>query len=98
VQFHPEYDPATAEMVTEGKDDQLSDERIEQVLDAITTENYQAACEAKQLFDNFTDYVEARAKADSADAAVDAKAGDVARDAETSTAAGDGGDSAAADD
>jgi GMP synthase (glutamine-hydrolysing) len=55
VQFHPEYDTDTAEMVTEGKD--LPDERIESVLAGITEENYRAACEAKQLFDNFTDYV-----------------------------------------
>lgn len=55
VQFHPEYDPATAEDVASGKD--LPDERIERVLDGITEENYRAACEAKQLFGNFTDYV-----------------------------------------
>jgi len=54
VQFHPEYDMATAESVTKGKDDQLSDERIQQVVDGIDTENYDAACEAKRLFDNFT--------------------------------------------
>jgi GMP synthase (glutamine-hydrolysing) len=55
VQFHPEYDPETAEDVASGKD--LPDDRIERVLDGITEENYRAACEAKQLFDNFTDYV-----------------------------------------
>ena len=55
VQFHPEYDMDTAESVTTGKD--LPDERIQQVLDGITAENYDAACEAKRLFDNFTDYV-----------------------------------------
>ncbi|WP_277542569.1 type 1 glutamine amidotransferase [Haloarcula laminariae] len=54
VQFHPEYDPATAEDVASGKD--LPDERIERVLDGITEANYRAACEAKRLFDNFTDY------------------------------------------
>ncbi|MDS0259999.1 type 1 glutamine amidotransferase [Haloarcula sp. S1CR25-12] len=58
VQFHPEYDPETAADVASGKD--LPDERIERVLDGITEENYRAACEAKQLFDNFTDYVRAR--------------------------------------
>jgi len=57
VQFHPEYDMQTAETVTSGKDDQLSEERIEQVLDGITESNYAAACEAKQLFDNFLAYV-----------------------------------------
>ena len=58
VQFHPEYDTETAEMVTSGKD--LSEERIEAVLAGITEENYRAACEAKRLFDNFTDYVRER--------------------------------------
>lgn len=60
VQFHPEYDPETAREVTQGKDDQLSEERIQQVLDGITAENYDAACEAKRLFQNFTDYVRRR--------------------------------------
>ena len=55
VQFHPEYDTDTAEMVTEGKD--LAEERIGRVLDGINEENYRAACEAKRLFDNFTEYV-----------------------------------------
>ena len=57
VQFHPEYDPATAESVTRGKDGQLSDERIRAVVDGITDERYAAACEAKQLFENFVAYV-----------------------------------------
>ena len=55
VQFHPEYDPATAREVTRGKD--LPDERIERVLEGITEANYAAACEAKTLFANFTDAV-----------------------------------------
>lgn len=55
VQFHPEYDMETARTVTRGKE--LPDERIERVLDGITEENYAAACEAKSLFENFTDYV-----------------------------------------
>jgi GMP synthase (glutamine-hydrolysing) len=58
VQFHPEYDMETAERVTRGKD--LPDERIERVLDGITAENYDAACEAKQLFDNFVAMVSER--------------------------------------
>lgn len=62
VQFHPEYDPETAETVTKGKDEQLSEERIETVLDGITEENYRAACEAKQLFDNFTEFARRRAE------------------------------------
>jgi GMP synthase (glutamine-hydrolysing) len=57
VQFHPEYDVDTAQHVTKGKDDQLSEERIEDVLAGITPENYRAACEAKGLFENFTQYV-----------------------------------------
>ena len=57
VQFHPEYDPQTAEEVTRGKDDQLPAERIDSVVAGITPEAYDAACEAKQLFDNFVGYV-----------------------------------------
>ncbi|GAA0264439.1 type 1 glutamine amidotransferase [Halobacterium noricense] len=53
VQFHPEYDTETAADVTTRKDD-LGDERKQDVLDGITPENYAAACEAKQLFANFT--------------------------------------------
>ncbi|MFC7074904.1 type 1 glutamine amidotransferase [Haloarcula halophila] len=56
VQFHPEYDTQTAETVTSGKDE-LADERVQRVIDGITEENYRAACEAKQLFENFTEYV-----------------------------------------
>jgi GMP synthase (glutamine-hydrolysing) len=59
VQFHPEYDNATAEKVTRGKDS-LSAERIEDVVASITDENYAAACEAKQLFENFTQFVSDR--------------------------------------
>ncbi len=58
VQFHPEYDMQTAESVTRGKSEQLSDDRIEAVIDDIHAENYDAACEVKPLFDNFLDYVE----------------------------------------
>ncbi|MFB6310571.1 MAG: type 1 glutamine amidotransferase [Salinirussus sp.] len=56
VQFHPEYDMETAERVTRGKD--LPEDRLERVIDGITSENYAAASEAKQLFDNFTDLVD----------------------------------------
>lgn len=56
VQFHPEYDMETAEQVTHGKEF-LGEERIESVVSRITEENYEAACEVKRLFDNFTDYV-----------------------------------------
>lgn len=57
VQFHPEYDMETAEAVSTGKDDILSDETLQRVLGGITADNYAAACEAKRLFDNFTQYV-----------------------------------------
>jgi GMP synthase (glutamine-hydrolysing) len=58
VQFHPKYDMEMARSVTEGKTGELPEERIEEVLDGIHTENYRAACEAKRLFDNFLAYVE----------------------------------------
>jgi len=61
VQFHPEYDMQTAETVTRGKDDQLSEGRIEAVLEGIDEDRYAAACEAKTLFANFTDYVRQQA-------------------------------------
>ncbi|NHN43451.1 type 1 glutamine amidotransferase [Halorubellus sp. JP-L1] len=63
VQFHPEYDPSTARSVTEGKDE-LPDERKDAVLSGITDEEYAAACEAKTLFENFTQFVRARATDD----------------------------------
>ncbi len=56
VQFHPEYDKETARSVASGKDE-LSDDTLQGVLDGITDENYSAACEAKTLFDNFTQFV-----------------------------------------
>jgi GMP synthase (glutamine-hydrolysing) len=69
VQFHPEYDMETAESVTTGKD--LPDERIERVLAGITPDNYAAACEAKTLFDNFTDYVRQQVTSETANARAD---------------------------
>ncbi|SDJ38422.1 type 1 glutamine amidotransferase [Natronorubrum texcoconense] len=57
VQFHPEYDTTTAKRVTEGKEGELETERIEAVLEGIDAETYEAACEAKRLFDNFLEYV-----------------------------------------
>ena len=53
VQFHPEYDVETAREVTDGKRDRLDDARVDAVLDEITPEAYDAACEAKIVFDNF---------------------------------------------
>jgi GMP synthase (glutamine-hydrolysing) len=57
VQFHPEYDADTAARVTKGKEF-LGEEKVQSVLDGITPENYDAACEAKRLFDNFLAQVE----------------------------------------
>ncbi|WP_339105360.1 type 1 glutamine amidotransferase [Haloterrigena salinisoli] len=55
VQFHPEYDTKTARELVHRKD--LSDDRRQSVLDEITEENYQRACEAKLVFDNFLEFV-----------------------------------------
>lgn len=55
VQFHPEYDRETAEVVTREKD--LPDTQMSAVLEGITDENYAAACTAKLVFDNFVSYV-----------------------------------------
>lgn len=57
VQFHPEYDMKTAREITESKRDRVGNERVESVLDEITPANYEAACQTKQLFENFTQYV-----------------------------------------
>ncbi len=55
VQFHPEYDQQTARAIVEEKD--LEADHKAAVLAGITDENYQAACQAKQVFDNFLTYV-----------------------------------------
>ncbi len=57
VQFHPEYDMETATAVTREKDT-LPEKRTQEVLAGISTRNYEAACEAKALFDNFIGFVE----------------------------------------
>lgn len=57
VQFHPEYDMETARDIADSKRDRLGDERVETALEEITPENYAAACETKQLFENFTQHV-----------------------------------------
>jgi len=54
VQFHPEYDMKTARDLVKRKE--LSDDRLQSVLDEITAENYQTACEAKLVFENFTEF------------------------------------------
>lgn len=56
VQFHAEYDTETARDVTDGKRDQLGDTRVDAVLTEITPDAYDAACEAKAIFDNFAAY------------------------------------------
>jgi len=56
VQFHPEYDAATAERVARSKGELLGADRIAAVVDGITDEAYAAACESKRLFENFTAY------------------------------------------
>ncbi|WP_293033451.1 type 1 glutamine amidotransferase [Natronococcus sp.] len=55
IQFHPEYDQRTARELVHRKE--LSDERRDSVLAEITHENYQQACEAKLVFENFLEYV-----------------------------------------
>ena len=57
VQFHPEYDGTTARQVTLGKTE-LSENRIDEVLDGITAENELAACEAKMVLENFAQFVD----------------------------------------
>ncbi|WP_435073092.1 type 1 glutamine amidotransferase [Halorubrum sp. HHNYT27] len=65
VQFHPEYDIETAREVADGKRERLGDARIDAVLNDITPEAHDAACEVKGLFDNFTEYAR-RLRADRA--------------------------------
>jgi GMP synthase (glutamine-hydrolysing) len=57
VQFHPEYDIETARDIAESKRDRLGDEQVDRVLADISPAQYDAACEAKQLFENFTAYI-----------------------------------------
>lgn len=56
VQFHPEYDLQSARDLTMEKE--LPDDRRERVLSGITDENYERACEAKLVFENFLAFVE----------------------------------------
>ncbi|MFU8868954.1 type 1 glutamine amidotransferase [Natronococcus sp.] len=60
VQFHPEYDRASAERVTRGKD--LPEERVRHVLEGITDESVAAATDAKIVFDNFLEYARRRSE------------------------------------
>ncbi|WP_280538134.1 type 1 glutamine amidotransferase [Halopenitus sp. POP-27] len=57
LQFHPEYDMETAADVADGKRDRIGDARVDAAIAEITPENYAAACEVKQVFRNFTEYV-----------------------------------------
>ena len=57
VQFHPEYDARTARDIAEDKRETVGDDRVDRVLADITPERVDAACEAKRLFENFTQYV-----------------------------------------
>lgn len=69
VQFHPEYDTATAESVTRGKD--LDPERKQRVLEGIDPATYRRACAAKRLFENFVTIVDERTVTAAARAAAD---------------------------
>jgi len=62
VQFHPEYDRASAEAVTREKD--LPADRIERVIAGVDDDAYDAACRTKRLFDNFAASVRRRVAAD----------------------------------
>ncbi|QHS17017.1 type 1 glutamine amidotransferase [Halopenitus persicus] len=57
LQFHPEYDMETAADVADGKRDRIGDARVDAAIAEITSENYEAACEVKRVFENFTDHV-----------------------------------------
>ena len=73
VQFHPEYDRVTAREVAEGKRERIGDGKVDEVLAGITPENYDAACEAKTLFENFTAHARrVRADREGSDAEVEA--------------------------
>ncbi|PSP76022.1 hypothetical protein BRC86_02655 [Halobacteriales archaeon QS_3_64_16] len=56
VQAHPEYDMETAERVANGKREHLTDERVDRVVAGVNEDAYDAACEAKVIFENFRQY------------------------------------------
>ena len=72
VQFHPEYDVDTAREVADGKRERIGDDRVDAVLADVTPDNFEAACEAKTLFDNFAGYC--RRVRDGSDAGTGAEA------------------------
>lgn len=61
VQFHPEYDLETARMITQGKEGQISDARLQRVLDGIHADQYEEARAVTALFDNFLAAAQAHA-------------------------------------
>ena len=61
VQFHPEYDIETAQDIAESKRERLGDEQVDRVLADISPDQHAAACEAKQLFENFAAYARKQA-------------------------------------
>ena len=89
VQFHPEYDTETARTVAEGKRERIGDAKVDAVLAGITAENYDAACEAKSLFDNFTAHARrVREEAEEAGKVTEVGEAEDAEDADTDTDAG----------
>jgi GMP synthase (glutamine-hydrolysing) len=74
VQFHPEYDMATAEQIARkylGDQRDIETAQAERVLAEIDAETYGDACSTKQLFDNFTRYVRRRCGSEPAGVAGD---------------------------
>ena len=61
VQFHPEYDIETAQDIAESKRERLGDKQVDRVLADISPDQHAAACEAKQLFENFAAYARKQA-------------------------------------
>lgn len=61
VQFHPEWDRETAQSIVEQKRDELPDERIEEILTAITPDRHEQTTAAGRVFENFESLVSERA-------------------------------------
>ncbi len=56
VQFHPEYDLETARWVTENKRGEIPDERVDDVLAAVTPERHAETAQVTRLFENFQQF------------------------------------------